>query len=241
MQPLGTPCWMDIETDVDVASAFYARVLGWRIEPMAAAPGWMMAYDGSETVASIGPGTPRDWRVYLGTDDIAGFVDRCRDAGGDVIVEPGQVGDLCQVAIVRDPGGAAFGVWQSGTHTGFTTTGRPGTPVWFEVNTHHGEAVRDFYAAATGLAAEPMPGPMTYFTLQAEGRPRFGIMQMQPARAEEASAWVVYLQCADVDASAAEVTDAGGRVLSGPFDSPFGRIAVCTDPLGSRFMLIRGS
>ena len=134
-----------------------------------------------------------------------------------------------------------MGLWQPGTHTGFVISGNPGTPVRFELNSHMGTAVRDFLAQSMALEAQPTLGPMTYFTLHADGKPRYSVMQMQEARVAEQNAWIVYLQCPEVDAMAEQVKELGGQVLAGPIDSPFGRIAVCTDPMGSRFMLIRSA
>lgn len=241
MQPHGTPCWIDIQTDVSRAKDFYGAVMGWSFKPVVGAAGWVMGMDRDQPVAAIGPGEPRDWLVFLHVSDIESATEAMVAAGGDLAVPPGDVGKLGKAAIFDDPGGTPVALWQPGTHKGFTITGNPGTPVWFELNSHKGELVRDFFSKSMGLEAQPMPGPMTYFTLHAEGRPRYGVMQMQEARVAEQSAWIVYFQSPEVDAKAEQVKALGGQVLAGPFDSPFGRIAVCTDPMGTRFMLIRSA
>lgn len=239
MQPPGTPCWIDLQTDVARAKAFYGPLMGWDYAPVPGAEGWFMAMNGADPVAAIGPGEPRDWLVFLHVTDIDAACEATVAAGASVALPPGEVGALGKAAILDDPGGAPVAFWQPGTHPGFEISGQPGTPVWFENNSHHAAAVRDCFAEGLGLEAQPMPGPMTYFTLHAEGRPRYGVMQMQEARAAETPAWVVYFSAPEVDAKAAQVQALGGQVLAGPFDSPFGRIAVCADPMGTRFMLIR--
>jgi predicted enzyme related to lactoylglutathione lyase len=241
MQPLGTPCWIDIQTDVPRARDFYGAVMGWSFKPVVGATGWFMAMDGRDHVAAIGPGEPRDWLVYLHVDDIEAATQACVANGGTLAVPPGEVGKLGKAAILDDPGGAPVALWQPGTHSGFTITGNPGTPVWFEVNSHDGKAVSGFFSKAMGLESAPMRGPMTYFTLNADERPRYGVMQMQDARSAEPAAWAVYFQAPDVDAKAKQVKALGGQVVAGPFDSPFGRIAVCLDPMGGRFLLIRSA
>lgn len=241
MQPQGTPCWIDIQTDVPRAKDFYGAVMGWSFQDIAQAPGWVMAMDGDQPVAGIGPGEPRDWLIFLHVADIQSAAEAMVAAGGTLSTPPGEVGSLGHAAMVQDPGGATIGLWQPGTHQGFVISGNPGTPVWFELNSHKGELVRDFFSKSMELEAQAMPGPMTYFTLHADGKPRYGVMQMQEARVAEQNAWIVYFQCPEVDTKAEEVKALGGQVLAGPFDSPFGRIAVCTDPMGSRFMLIRSA
>jgi predicted enzyme related to lactoylglutathione lyase len=241
MQPLGTPCWIDIQTDVPRAKDFYGAVMGWSFKPVTGASGWFMAMDGDKEVAAIGPGEPRDWLVYLGVEDIESTAQACVDAGGTLALPPGQVGTLGKAAILDDPGGAPFALWQADRHPGFEITGNPGTPVWFEVNTHDGKSVSDFFSKAMGIESAPMAGPMTYFTLNADQRPRYGVMQMQEARSAQPASWAVYFQAPEVDAKAEQVKALGGQVLHGPFDSPFGRIAVCSDPMGGMFLLIRSA
>ena len=50
--------------------------------------------------------------------------------------------------------------------------------------------------------------------------------------------WQVCFGTADTDAAAEKATKAGGTVVFGPEDSPYGRFAVLTDPWGARFALM---
>jgi predicted enzyme related to lactoylglutathione lyase len=51
--------------------------------------------------------------------------------------------------------------------------------------------------------------------------------------------WRVYFAVADADASVAKITELGGSILAGPFDTPVGRIAVVRDPQGAPFSIIQ--
>ena len=62
------------------------------------------------------PGQPAAWTLYLAGDDVDATARAVTDAGGQVLVEPGDVGPLGRAVIAADPTGAAFGVWQAGTH-----------------------------------------------------------------------------------------------------------------------------
>ena len=53
-----------------------------------------------------------------------------------------------------------------------------------------------------------------------------------------ASAWRVYFRVEDLNDAAARVPELGGRVLSGPQDSPYGRMLEVADPDGARFMIL---
>ncbi len=50
--------------------------------------------------------------------------------------------------------------------------------------------------------------------------------------------WAVYLQVDDTDAAVAKVEELGGTIQMPPEDTPYGRLARCTDPTGAAFMLI---
>lgn len=236
MQPIGTPRWLDLTTDVARARAFYGAVLGWTFTDLAG--GWQLAHADGAPVAAIGPGEPRAWQVFLATDAVETVAEAAVAAGGRVLLPPGDVGEMGKAARIEDPGGAWVGLWQPGTHEGFSTTGAPGSPVWFEVNTRAGARVRDFFAGLFELTAEQMEG-MEYFTLHAEGRPRFGVLQMNEQWEGMDPSWMAYFAVGDTDVAAAAVTAHGGQVAHGPFDTPFGRIAVCIDPMGTAFSAIR--
>jgi uncharacterized protein len=51
------------------------------------------------------------------------------------------------------------------------------------------------------------------------------------------SFWRVYFQVPDMDAAVRTVQSKGGRVVDGPMDSPFGRVASVVDPAGATFQL----
>jgi predicted enzyme related to lactoylglutathione lyase len=64
-----------------------------------------------------------------------------------------------------------------------------------------------------------------------------GGMMGQPAGTP--SHWVAYFAVADVDTAVAAAEQAGGRVLTPPFDTPYGRMAPIADPFGATFMLMQ--
>ena len=80
MRRTGTPCWLDLQTDVERARAFYGAALGWTFTPIGPEFGeWCIARVDGEAVAGVGPGEPRPWQVFLHTDDIG----ESWDAAGD--------------------------------------------------------------------------------------------------------------------------------------------------------------
>ncbi len=242
---VGTPCWADLMTpDPKKARGFYRELLGWdyEIQPEEYG-GYAMASVGGQNTAGIGaipPGSemPTSWTVYLAVDDIDRVVDRWKEADGQVITEPFEVPAQGRMAVVSDPTGAVVGLWQPLAHHGFDLIGPPGAACWFEVNTHDSEKARDFFTERFGLTAQRMEG-MHYYTIHDAGRPRFGVLQMTEDWGELPPHWMVYFAVADVDRAVEAVRANGGQVTHGPFDSPQGPLAVCVDPLGAPFTVIR--
>ena len=58
------------------------------------------------------------------------------------------------MAVLADPTGAAFGVWQGGTNVGFGVVKEAGAVNWIELNTRDAEAAKAFYGAVFGWAFE---------------------------------------------------------------------------------------
>ncbi|MGB8258216.1 MAG: VOC family protein, partial [Pseudonocardiaceae bacterium] len=61
---------------------------------------------------------------------------------------------------------------------------------------------------------------------------------MMGAPAGTPAHWVTYFSVADADAAVTAATAGGGSVLSGPDDTPYGRMAFLTDPNGAVFAVM---
>lgn len=241
----GTPCWVGLATDEPAtAAAFYAAVLGWQIEDLGPDMGGyhLCRVDGA-LIAGIGhkaetlPDRPL-WMVDLQTPDLDGCLAAWLERGARILTPPHDTPGMGRFAFLADPYGAPFGLWEPGPFPGFEAVGPPGTPCWFEVNTPQAELLRDHFAELFGLSWEPMAG-MAYWTLHAGDRPRFGVLQMTDEWEGIDPHWMPYFAVADADAALERVREAGGTVCFDPFDTPFGRIAVCNDPQGAVFTLIK--
>lgn len=241
----GLPCWADLaSTDPAAARAFYAAVLGWVFDE----PNPMFGHysnarkDGAAVagVAGVMEGAPPMslWTIYLAADDIDAATARVVAAGGAVALPPMEVGPFGHMAIVSDRHGAHFGLWQAKSHTGFGLVDEPGAPCWYEVNTRGGADTAAFYAEAFGLVASPMPN-QEYWTLGADGQMSYGVLQMNEQWGDMPPSWMVYFAVEDCDAAVERVRAAGGAVMVPPFDIPYGRISVVSDPTGGVFTLMK--
>ncbi|HVF15021.1 MAG TPA: VOC family protein [Acidimicrobiales bacterium] len=246
--PTGAPCWVDLTTsDTQRSRDFYCQVFGWTAdEPVEEFGGYFnFSKDGVLIAGGMAKqpdsDTPDAWSVYLTTDDAAKALELAAESGGTVYVEAMQVDDLGTMAFVGDAGGAGVGVWQPGQHQGFGLSGQPGTPSWFELHTRDYEAAVSFYRDVfhweTKVVAD---SPEFRYTTLVDGETMLaGIMDASGFLPEGVPAhWSVYFGVADADATLDKIVELGGAVVTPAEDTPYGRLAVATDPTGAQFKLV---
>lgn len=242
----GTACWFDLMTpDPEKARAFYGQLLGWDYEISGPETGhYSTAKLKDRVVAGMGQMPegapfPTAWSVYLAVESVNAALEAVKGAGGMALVGPMEIPAQGQMAICADPTGAAFGLWEPINHRGATIVDEPGAMTWQEVNTRDAAKARDFYTQVFGLTANKMEG-MEYWTLHKGEKTAGGVLQMDANwPADLPPHWMAYFAVEDTDASVEKLKSLGGNLLHGPFDTPYGRIAVVSDPFGAAFSIIK--
>ena len=116
-----------------------------------------------------------------------------------------------------------------------------GTPSYVELQTPDQQAARAFYGSLFGWEIGEVPlddQGNVYLTPSKGGESVAGIAGQMPEMSGHPAFWGVYLAVDDVDATAAKVEGAGGKVEAGPFDvMDLGRMAAIQDPTGARVNL----
>jgi uncharacterized protein len=242
----GTFCWIDLGTpDQDGAGEFYGALFGWQLkedENAEQTGGYRTAQRDGNAIGGVmklmQEGQPPAWLNYVCVEDADATVAKAREAGATVHTEPMSVLDYGRMAVIADPTGAAFGIWQPGVHNGAEVVGETGAMTWNELNTHDREAAKTFYGAVFGWSFEEKEyeaGTYTIITLDGEGIG--GITERVPA--EVPAHWLVYFAVEDTDATVETAKQRGGEIPAGPFDiAEVGRIAVIKDPFGAVFAVI---
>jgi len=244
--PNGQPIWIDLATsDPKGAQAFYAAVLGWTYDVSGPEFGhYAIALRDGVSAAGIGGmpdgvEMPPAWTVYFGVGSADETVAKATALGAQVLSPAMDIGDFGRLAVLADPTGAAFGLWQPMSHKGVSIVGEPGAFAWSEVNTRDASADATFYAKLFGLRGEVVEMQGTpYHMLHAADGPCCGVLQMTSEWGDMPPHWMAYFAVADADAAKATVIAHGGQVPFGPFDSPYGRIIVAMDPQGAAISFI---
>lgn len=246
--PEGTPAWADLMVpDRHKALDFYGGLFGWDFTEGSPETGYYtQGLKAGRTVAGIGeapPGAdspPAVWTTYLAADAVEPVVDRATSAGGSVIMPAMGIEEFGRMAVLADPTGAVFGLWEGGSHTGAQVVNEHGAMVWNEGLTRDVAAATDFYREVFGYTLQDIGGDgFDYSMIEVDGNVVGGVGGMPPGTPDEVPPhWKTYFQVDDVDAAAARVTELGGQVLGEPHDYAFGRMVDVVGPFGEPFALI---
>ncbi|MFH9041802.1 VOC family protein [Streptomyces sp. NPDC017966] len=227
----GTPCWVDAQLpDVEAGKRFYGELFGWTFEDQP--QGTVRALKGGDPVASLAHKTdgrlPTVWTVSFATPDAGALCRRIHAAGGRIVSPPVPFGGLGVTALVTDPEGAVFSLWQGARTPGFGRRYEPGTFAWVQLYTRDTQAADTFYG---GLFHDALFGP--------DADPGFGrapVSDVFPA--EMPPHFLVHFAVEDPGAALEEVVRLGGRVQVPPFGTSYGTAAVVTDNQGASFALL---
>jgi uncharacterized protein len=262
----GVPCWADTaHPDPESVLPFYRGLFGWEFEdamPEGSDGSYFIGRIRGGDVAAVGPapdGAPpmAVWNTYIWVDRADDAAARAREAGGTVLAEPFDVMDAGRMAVISDPEGAAFCVWEPKQHKGSRVVNEHGAVVFNVLATRDVERAKAFYGAVFGWgtlddtmwtlpgygdhleAASPglrdqmaqMGVPDGFVDVVASIEPIHGSDSTTPAR------WSITFGVDDADGAAARAKELGGRIMTGPQDAPWTRTAVIEDPQGASFIV----
>lgn len=240
------PIWFELQTtNQEAAQRFYASVLGWSFESSGEEfGGYALALTDGAYAAGIGrieehDPSPPAWMVYFGVADATRMAETIVAKGGKLVVPPTSVAEMGRMLVAEDPTGAVFGLWEPMQHVGAQILNEPGAMSWSEVNTRDAKAAAAFYCAVFELkdAVMEMQGSPYHMLSTAEG-PACGVLQMNADWGDMPPHWMAYFAVPNADTAKAAVIAGGGSVPYGPFDTPYGRIIVATDPQGAAVSFI---
>ncbi|MGB8355118.1 MAG: SRPBCC domain-containing protein [Chthoniobacteraceae bacterium] len=105
-----------LTTDVDGAKSFYTKLFGWETVPM---PGGMpytiLKKDGGDVgglMKSPVPGAPAQWVAYVSVANTDKSAKSATALGAKIVVPPFDIPKIGRIALLQDPQGATFGLFQ---------------------------------------------------------------------------------------------------------------------------------
>jgi uncharacterized protein len=246
----GTFSWVDLSTtDQDGAKTFYSGLFGWEADDRPVGDGvvYSMQQLGGKDVAAISPqpeqqreaGVPPLWNSYVTVDSADDAASKAGDLGAAVHAPPFDVMDVGRMAVIQDPQGAFFMVWEPKQHFGAALVNTPGALCWNELYTTDIDAAQGFYSGVFGWEFQPFENsPDPYFVVMNQGHGNGGVRGLaEPGMPPN---WLVYFAVDDIDAGLAKVEQLGGSKMMGPIDIGIAKIGVVQDPQGAVFALYAG-
>ena len=145
-----------------------------------------------------------------------------------------DVFDAGRMAVLQDPQGAIFSVWQAKEHLGCRVKNKPGALIWNDLLTNNSNEAWRFYSSVFDHTIGEMDGG--YTLLRVDGTDVAGIMEITLEMGPAPPHWMPYLCVADVDASSKLAESLGAKLLVLGTDIPgVGRFATLQDPQGAAF------
>jgi len=251
----GNFCWVELATrDQSAAESFYSKIFGWSANHMS------MGSDGVYTIfqlegrdaaaaCTLRPddlqrGVPPHWGLYIAVQSADASAARVPGLGGKVLAGPFDVGDAGRTAILEDPTGGAFCVWQPNKNPGTGVAGAHGTLCWCDLNTPDQARAGQFYSGLFGwqIMKEDEDPAHNYWHIKNGEEFIGGIPPASHHRAGTPAHWLAYFTVSDCDVTAAEAKKLGATLYLPPTDfEDVGRMSVMADPQGATFAIFKAA
>ncbi|GGJ74605.1 hydroxylase [Pilimelia anulata] len=240
----GTPSWIELgTTDIAGAKEFYHGTLGWTFEEIGPeAHGYLLVRSHGQLVGGLGQATDAargtSWVVYFAVDDAEEAAGRADGAGGKVVVGAMDVLDKGRMAVLQDPAGAYFSVWQPTGLAGAERVNADGGLCWAELMTSDIAAAKRFYGETLGLSPRDISAEGVDYTLfEVGGTAVAGGSGIRADQGDIPPHWSVYIAVDDCDATADRAIALGATEALRE-TAPPGRMAIMHDPQGGKFCII---
>ena len=252
--PAGSFCWVELmTTDQNAAKSFYSSLFGWAVTDNPMGPGEFYSIfkiDGRDAAAGYtmrkeqrDTGVKPNWGLYIAVDSADQAAAKASQSGGKILQPVFDVMDQGRMAVIQDPTGAVFCVWQSKKSTGIGISGVNGTLCWADLSTGDPERAGKFYSQLFGWKLEKGEKDTSGYLHIKNGEHFIG--GVPPATHRDPKTpphWLIYFLCDDVAASSAKAAKLGGKVVMPPQAMEgVGTWSIVTDPQGAVFALFKSA
>ncbi|MBI4904435.1 MAG: VOC family protein [Acidobacteria bacterium] len=245
----GTFTWVELHSpDQKGSKAFYSSLFGWTAMDFPMGPDevyTMFNLEGRNTGACChlrddlkAQGVPPHWLLYVETANADETAAKVGAAGGTVVVPPFDVMQFGRMAVLQDPTGAVFAVWQSMMHHGTGITGVPGTMCWADLMTTDNSAASAFYKAVFGWEFNAGTDNSGYMHIKSGEEFIGGMPPSKYLPAGVPAHWFAYFHVVNCDESTNLAKAAGANLCVPPTSMEgVGRWSIIGDPQGAMLAL----
>ncbi|MGA7293776.1 MAG: VOC family protein [Terriglobales bacterium] len=252
--PAGSFCWIELHTsDQPAAKSFYNALFGWEAHDMPMGPNdfyTIFKLQGRDAAAGCtlrpehrAQNVPPHWAIYVAVDDADTAAAKAAQLRGKVLAPAFDVMDAGRMAIVQDPTGAKFCIWQANRNTGIGIAHVHGTLCWADLSTADPKLASGFYAGLFGWQVAADPKDKSGYLHIKNGEQFIG--GVPPASYRQPGFpphWLAYFQVDDVDVTANKAKEAGAKLYLPPMTMEgVGRMSVIADPQGAVFAIFKSA
>ena len=252
--PAGSFCWIELHTtDQAAAKTFYGSLFGWAAHDSPMGPNdyyTEFKLQGREAAAACtlrpdekSQGIPPYWMIYISVDNADAAAAKAQELGGKSFGPAFDVMEAGRMAVVQDPTGAVFCVWQANKDAGIGVSQVNGTLCWADLSTPDTKRASDFYAGLFGwqLITDPKD-PSGYVHIKNGEQHIGGIPPASYRQPGVPAHWMAYFQVDDVDATANKAKEVGAKLHLPPMTMEgVGRMSVIADPQGAAFSIFKSA
>ena len=247
----GTFCWVELgTTDSAAAKTFYTQLFSWEYEDHPMGPGMvytMLKLNGKDVGALYelmpdmrAQGVPPHWLSYVSVSNTDETAEKAKAAGATIVKEPFDVMTEGRMAVIQDPTGALFALWQAKNHPGSAARMVPNSLCWNELATHDPQEAEKFYSNVFGWSTEAFPGGPEYTIFKNGNEGAGGMFKIMPEMGPLPPHWLAYFAVDDCDAKVQKATELGASIMKPAEEIPgVGRFAILNDPQGAAFAVIK--
>jgi hypothetical protein len=171
--------------------------------------------------------------TYFTTSDIDATVQRATELGATAMMPASQVMELGHMAVLSDPTGANFGLWQPGTFHGFGVQYEENAPGWFDHVSSDPQKAGEFYAGLTGFQLTTMEDDMRILQ---NGEQWYA--SVSHAQSDDAAHWQPIFVVDSLKRIHEVVPRHGGAILVEEMPVPGSAICVFTEPVNGTVMTV---
>jgi uncharacterized protein len=252
--PAGSFCWIELHTtDQNAAKSFYSALFGWEAHDNPMGPDSYYTefkLQGREAAAGCtlrpeerSQGVPPHWMIYITVDSADAAAAKAQQLGGKICAPAFDVMDVGRMAVIQDPTGAFFCVWQPKKSNGIGIAHVHGTLCWADLSTPDAKRASDFYSGLFGWQIFADPKDKSGYLHIKNGEHFIGGVPPASHRPPGVPPhWMAYFQVDDVDATANRAKGMGAKLYLAPMSMEgVGRMSVIADPQGAVFAIFKSA
>jgi uncharacterized protein len=234
------PCWVDVMVGTveehDAKRAFLSALFDWTWQLGSPEMGsYALAISQDLPVFGLGimDGGTGTATSYFSTSNIDDAIARATDDGATVVVPAMEVMDLGSMAVLVDPVGATFGLWQPGTFHGFGVMHEINAPGWFDETSEDPTRATEFYLKWSG---HQLTSPGEGMSVLTNGENWYASLTKG-----ETARWMPIYVVDALERARDVITRHGGAILVEEMPVPGSAICVFTEPVnGTTMTVMRG-